>query len=374
MARPLFAAMALTLLVLPLAWGDEKPRPVVRCLAFSTDGKMLAAGLVEGEKGELVLREVAKSDSKWRQTQPAGVRAVCFLPDGKTIVAAVGPSLLLVEAATGKVSKTLGKHDKLITALALTRDGKTLASGGEDGAIKLWDVSKGEEIRSLRQRAVYSLAFASDGKRLLCGAGTEAALWDVKSGKTLATFGHDRFHVPCAIFLADDKEIMTGGYDGSARLWDAEASRKMLLQCMGGLSGLCYEPRTKTLALWDGHSVGLIAFDRHPDAATSKRIAALIEQLDEDDYDKREISESALLKFGFLAEGALRESKSAKSAEVRIRTRRALQTLLTKPGVKINVKARTAIFSPDGKSLAVGGEDGVIGLYDLKGKPLSEAK
>src|SRR5437867_3421136 len=105
MTGPLLA-FALALLSSPAAWAeDEKPRPAVHSLAFSPDGKSLAAGLVEGEKGELLLREVAKSAVKWRQPQPAGVRAVCFLPGGKTVVAAVGPSLLLVESATGKTSK-----------------------------------------------------------------------------------------------------------------------------------------------------------------------------------------------------------------------------------------------------------------------------
>src|SRR5207253_247950 len=141
---------------------------------------------VQGEKGELQLREGAKSGVKWRQPQAASVRAVCFSSGGKTIVAAVGSSLLLVDSATGKTTKTLGKHDKPIRALALTADGKTMASGGEDRVIKLWDVDKGEEIRSLQQGGVvYSLAFSPDGKRLLSSAGTEAVLWDVKAGKTV---------------------------------------------------------------------------------------------------------------------------------------------------------------------------------------------
>src|SRR4051794_29259490 len=82
-ARPLFPALSLALLCSPPAWADDKPPPSVRCLAFSPDGKALAAGLVDGEKGALLLRDAAKPDVTWRQAQPAGARGVCFLPGGK---------------------------------------------------------------------------------------------------------------------------------------------------------------------------------------------------------------------------------------------------------------------------------------------------
>src|SRR4051812_30597167 len=133
MARHLSAALALALLCAAPVWADDKPPPSVRCLAFSPDGKALAAGLVEGDKGALVLRDATRLAAKWRQAQPDGVRAVCFLPRGKALIAAVGVSLLLIDSTTGKTIKTLGKHGKPITALALTSDGKMLASGGEDG-------------------------------------------------------------------------------------------------------------------------------------------------------------------------------------------------------------------------------------------------
>src|SRR5262249_26513048 len=86
MARSYFAALALALLCCRPMSADEKPRPSVRCLAFSADGKTLAAGLAEGDKGALLLRDATKSAEKWRQPQPAAVRAVCFLPGGKALV------------------------------------------------------------------------------------------------------------------------------------------------------------------------------------------------------------------------------------------------------------------------------------------------
>lgn len=376
-ARPFLACLALSALPwCPAAWGDEKPPPVVRSLAFSPDGKSLLAGIAEGDEGELLAREAATSKVRWRQPHSHGVRAVCFLPGGKAVVAAVGPALLLIDAATGKTTGVLGRHDKAILALALSADGKTLASGGQDRTIKLWDVGKAKEVGSFREGGdTTSLSFSPDGGRLAFAAGRKAGVWDVEAGKVVADLGPDFLHASAVLFLPDGKEVLTGNNDGTVRLWDADdGSRKSALRG-SGVDDLSYEPLTKTLAVRTVVSVDLYAFDRRPDDAAARRIAALVAALDADAFETREAAEAALVGFGLRAEGELREAKAAKSAEVRIRARRALQSLLTKPGLRIEGRARAAAFSPDGKVLAVGREAGAVVLYDPKtGKPLAEAK
>lgn len=86
--------------------------------------------------------------------------------------------------------------------------------------------------------------------------------------------------------------------------------------------------------------------------------------MDDDDYDTREKAEAELLKVGFAAESALLQAQEAKSAEVRIRVRRVLQTLRTKPGISLSLRqTRAAAFSPDGKTLVCGGTDGEVRWY-----------
>src|SRR6516165_1809091 len=76
-----------------------------------------------------------------------------------------------LSAQEPKERARFGGHTAVVSSVAVTRDGKTLASGSYDTTIKLWDLATGKEIASLRGHtaAVYSVAFAPDGKTLASG-------------------------------------------------------------------------------------------------------------------------------------------------------------------------------------------------------------
>lgn len=63
-------------------------------------------------------------------------------------------------------------HSQYIFSLAISPDGQTLVSGGEDETIKIWQVSTGKELRTLtgHSEAVYCLAISPDGKTLVSGS------------------------------------------------------------------------------------------------------------------------------------------------------------------------------------------------------------
>jgi WD40 repeat protein len=121
------------------------------------------------------------------------VLAVAFSPDGKTLVSAGSGDasfpprpgeLLLWDVEKAELRATLKGHLARVTAVACSADGHTLASCAEDGTVRFWELTTGQE-RGTFKRAVFGpLAFSPDGRFLATGLShKEVELWDVKSGR-----------------------------------------------------------------------------------------------------------------------------------------------------------------------------------------------
>jgi WD40 repeat protein len=141
------------------------------------------------------------------------------------VVAGIGFSALAdphsVSAEHPKEQASFGGHTAVVSSVAVTADGKTLASGSYDATIKLWDLATGKEIAPLlgHTAAVYSVAFAPDGKTLASGSHDDTArLWDVASRKEIATLRH-AYHVKRVVFTPDGKTLITAGERSSSGTW-----------------------------------------------------------------------------------------------------------------------------------------------------------
>src|SRR5439155_15105514 len=173
-------------------------------------------------------------------TKKEALHALAFAPDGKTLAVGGDDGTLKLwdVAAAGKAKEQAGLDagKGAVRALAFAPDGKTLAAGGAEG-VKFWDVSAAGKEKAREPLkgggAVYALAYSPDGKVLAAGGeevrdGFPAGfgrLWDAASGKELASLDAPVALVASLAFAADGKTLVTGGKSDALRLWDAATGR-----------------------------------------------------------------------------------------------------------------------------------------------------
>jgi WD40 repeat protein len=196
----------------------------VTSVAFAPDGKSLAAAV-----GRSVLVFDAEGEGKpvTLDDHPGPLSAVRFTPDGKTIVAAGGRAGIFGAVTLWdvkerrKVREFRGPRDEILAA-EVAPDGLTLATAGYDRAVILWDLETGRERRKFLDHtdAVYALTFSPDGKTLAsAGADRTVKLWSVDSGERLATLSDATAELYAVAFSADGATVFAGGVDRSIRAW-----------------------------------------------------------------------------------------------------------------------------------------------------------
>jgi len=159
-------------------------------VAFSPDGKALASASFDGTIKLWEIRSAKEITSFGEQVDFYPIfSSVAFSSDGKTLAAGTwlkepeAPhAVYLFEVATGKERNRLQGHKAWIETVAFARDGKTLASAGADQTVKVWDLTNCQELTTLKgQMRVLAVAFSPDGKTLASGGPDQAVkLWELK--------------------------------------------------------------------------------------------------------------------------------------------------------------------------------------------------
>ena len=144
----------------------------------------------------------------------------------------------------GTLLQTLYGHQGAATTIAISPDGKLIASGSEDSSIKLCDSLSGNVIRTLEGSGarVASLNFGSGG-RLVSSAGEAVRVWDTKSGKNVAVLQGHEAEVTSVAWDPNGKRIISGSSDGTITFWDPDRlASPFMLRTSSAIEVVAFSP------------------------------------------------------------------------------------------------------------------------------------
>jgi WD40 repeat protein/serine/threonine protein kinase len=166
---------------------------------------------------------------------PNWARSIAFSPDGRLVcIGCRDRTARLWDVATGNPAGPPLVHHDPVWSVAFRPDGKAVLTGSGDrkprkGEARLWDVATGQALGPplVKDRYTNAVEFSPDGRTALTVASGLTQLWR-EPGRKPAPAALSLFHrggAATASFSPDGRYVLTGGADGTARLWDAATGR-----------------------------------------------------------------------------------------------------------------------------------------------------
>jgi eukaryotic-like serine/threonine-protein kinase len=282
------------------------------------------------------------------------VWSAAFAPDGLTLATGGDDSSIrLWDPATGSEKAVLSGHDSAVLTVTFSHSGKLLISGGGDGTLRLWDVPAGTERPPLFQLTgtVRRAPISPDDSTVAVANSTQGVeLWDLEGRRLRQTLPGHSGSIMAIAFAPDGTTLATGDTSGRIRLWDpATGSERATIQADPlGLRALAFTPDSQTLASTGNGNRDVRLWN----VATQEQVAML------SGY------ESVVLALAISSDGRLLATGS-RDGTVKIWDLPAAESIATLHAHQGSVL--TVAFSPDGNTLVTGGEDRLVKLWDARG-------
>ncbi|KAK7414057.1 hypothetical protein QQX98_007089 [Neonectria punicea] len=247
----------------------------VSALVFSPSNSLIR-GLFDNEAPEWIVTK-PKMEHDWDaclQTldgHSGSVNTVAFSPEHQRLASGSNDGKVKIwDAATGTCLHTLEGHDRTVTQVAFcpSKDVQRLASGAYDSKVKIWDSDKGTCLQTLEGHTsfVFAVAFSKDGKRVASGSDDQTVkIWDTATGACLHTLAdHQRGVNSVAFSLQDDRQLASGSGDNTIKIWDtatgaclrtieghSESIRSVTFSLIQNVQRLVSGSGDRTIKIWD---------------------------------------------------------------------------------------------------------------------------
>jgi WD40 repeat protein/predicted phosphodiesterase len=217
------------------------------------------------------------------------ITRIAWSPDGQTLASgSYDNTVRLWSTDTGELLQTIEGHSAWVWSIAWSSDGCRLASSSEDWTILLWDTKTWRLLRELRSHSgpVYSVAWSPDRHLLASGSYDHTIqLWNAETGERLHTFEGHFEGVNSISWSPDGLLLASGSYDKTIRIWNAE-TRECLRTLEGHLAGvnsvawsvdgqlLASGAGDNTIRLWDQEGRNINILEGHTSSINSISFSA----------------------------------------------------------------------------------------------------
>jgi eukaryotic-like serine/threonine-protein kinase len=201
----------------------------VNCVAFSHDGKYLAAA---GNEGLVKLW----STRDWRPEATftghrTGAHSVAFAPDDRWLASTDDHGIIRIWDTHSGAKDTIASGQRRLWCVSFSPDGRTLATVSSDGTVKLWDLprDRAQLTLTITSSSVPPMAFSRDSKTLIVADGRGSVCkFETREGRLIETELFDKAGPTLLALLSEDATVLvTVGNDGFGAVWDLKHHRRL---------------------------------------------------------------------------------------------------------------------------------------------------
>jgi WD40 repeat protein len=287
----------------------------------------------------------------------------------------------LPDGAVARLGTTRLRHGGRLYSVAVSPDGRLLASRGLDGVVRVWELASGKEVAGFRLpyggNWTDTVSFAPDGRHLAAAAdvgpsSSAVLVWDVASGREAYRIGVPDGRLSAVAFSPDGKTL-AGVTHAVVRLWDPAtgAELRRLAGHADEIEQITFAPDGKLLATGSRDKTV-----RFWDPATGKEVRrlkgelALAADMDLGLWGGRgggpRVKQRGVLALAFSPDGRLFATVASGERMFRIWDAASGKEL---PPFPVDYRELTTlIFHPDHKTLISGAWDGMVRMWDVAGR------